>query len=1114
MNKKITRCLCCILMMPGALHAGDFADTVLRGGSVYTVDAARSWAEAIAVRGNKIVYVGSDADVEPHIGPATEVIELEGRMVLPGFHDSHIHPVSAMLKSYMCNLRGLSGRKAYLEKVSQCVKDNSDSVWLMGQGWSHAWFDEDNRPDRKLLDDITTDIPITLRSYDGHSVWANSRAMELSGIDASTDDPPSGLIERYPGSRVPLGHFMEGQALIMIYSGKPDFTDEARYRALLEVQSYLNGLGITSIQDAAVEVDNVGLNGTLPAYRRASEEGRLNLRTVAALYWRPDRGMEQLERMKQLRAEVENHKNFRASSVKIWQDGVMHTHTSKLLEDYSDRPGERGLSLFEPKRLNEIVAALDREGFQVHIHADGDGALRESLDAFEYALEKNGRRDSRHQVAHLELVHPDDIPRIRELRAVANVQPLWSTSRYYIGDLINVKLGEKRKRWMEVNRSFLEEGITVAYGSDWFVTSPNPMDLIEAAVTRIRPALPLDDKRTAVPMLPGEEVTLSDAITSYTINGAYANHQDEITGSLEVGKLADIIVLDKNLFDVEPVRISETRVLLTFLGGRLVHGELPLEAILPADTTFFEPPTRVSMPAQAINGHLTLRPRAANSHIEVLVDTYGVAVQSQLDVSRLPPGEVEFVLDGNDLVPVQRGSQSGPHPYWEWIFEPGKAWDDVSAPGRTLVSLPFSLQERNQNCTHHGLMKFSISPDGSVSPVLYQVGSETCLYFKANLWGEMDAGFQPTENKSNDRIIDEHRALLSSRLPVKPMSSLRQDYPGIEVAAFTPPGPQDVTVFGLVQDGVHYRGGCETRFGPHPYCDWLNLPSYSTAKSVFAGLAFIYLEKNFPGFAETEVSDLVEECRLADGRWDGVTLRHLLNMTSGNYDDTGFEVDEGAAKVGEFFLPESHAEKIHFSCNAYKREAPPGRIFVYHTFDTYLLGTAMNAFIQQNGDPSEDIFDDVLIGQILAPLGLSPVARTTRRTYDDRAQPFAGYGLTWTPDDIARIGRWLTREVDNPDSRMHGSDFSDAMFQNPDRIKRLAGMRGEAYSNGFWGFDAAPWIACEKETWIPFMAGFGGNIVALMPNGSVYYYFSDGNRFKWAAAAKESNKILNYCENK
>jgi len=228
------------------------------------------------------------------------------------------------------------------------------------------------------------------------------------------------------------------------------------------------------------------------------------------------------------------------------------------------------------EQLNELTVALDNEGFQMHFHGDGDAAIRYSLDAVELAQKRNGQSDNRHHIAHLELIHPDDIKRFRQLNVVANVQPMWSTSKAYISDLVDVKIGKARKRWLEINRSFLEQGVTVAYGSDWFVTTPNPMELIEAAVTRIRPALPLAEKRTATPLLPNENVSVADAIASYTINGAYVNHQELNTGSLEVGKLADIVVLDNNLFDVEHVRISETQVLLTFMNGKIVHGKLPL----------------------------------------------------------------------------------------------------------------------------------------------------------------------------------------------------------------------------------------------------------------------------------------------------------------------------------------------------------------------------------------------------------------------------------------------------------------------------------------------------------------------------------------------------------
>ncbi len=285
--------------------------------------------------------------------------------------------------------------------------------------------------------------------------------------------------------------------------------------------------------------------------------------------------MEQVAQFKTTRAKSST-RLVNASTVKVWLDGVMHTHTSKLLAPYADKPSETDMLMLPVEQLNELTVALDKAGFQMHFHGDGDAAIRYSLDAVELAVKRNGQNDNRHHIAHLELIHPDDIKRFRRLNVVANVQPMWSTSITYISDLIDVKIGSERKRWLQINRSFLEQGVTVTYGSDWFVTTPNPMELIEAAVTRIRPALPLADKRASIPLLPEENVSVADAIASYTISGAYVNHQENITGSLEVGKLADIVVLDHNLFDMEPVRISETQVLLTFMNGKIVHGKLPL----------------------------------------------------------------------------------------------------------------------------------------------------------------------------------------------------------------------------------------------------------------------------------------------------------------------------------------------------------------------------------------------------------------------------------------------------------------------------------------------------------------------------------------------------------
>ncbi len=552
------------------------ADYVLHGGDIYTVDAMRSWADSIAIKGNKIIYVGLDKGVKSYIGEQTKVIDLKGKMVLPGFQDSHIHPVGSALNSYMCSLFGLPSIDAYLAKIKQCVAAHPDATWIHGAGWSHRVFKE-FQPDKKVLDEIVSHIPFTLNSYDGHSLWANSKALEVAGVDEKTKDVAAGKVLRYEGSNEPIGIFLEDPAAELVMHARPAYTQKQVYDALLYVQKYLNSLGITSVQDALIAIGgDGGIYDVIDAYHEADKKGELTMRITSALYWDPTKGMEQAAKMKRYR-EKYSHDKFRVTSVKIWQDGVMHTHTSNLLEGYKDKPDEKGLVMIQQQRLNELVVEMDKAGFQMHFHADGDAALRLCLDAIELALKTNGKADNRHHIAHLELVHPDDIPRFRELDVVANVQPIWSTSKSYISDLINVKIGEERKRWLEINKTFLDQGITVAYGSDWYVTTPKPVELIEAAVTRIRPALSLKEKRNSTPLLPDENVNVADALISYTINGAYVNHQEKTTGSLEVGKLADIVVLDKNLFDVEPVRISETNVVLTFMDGKLVYGQLPLK---------------------------------------------------------------------------------------------------------------------------------------------------------------------------------------------------------------------------------------------------------------------------------------------------------------------------------------------------------------------------------------------------------------------------------------------------------------------------------------------------------------------------------------------------------
>ncbi len=344
----------------------------------------------------------------------------------------------------------------------------------------------------------------------------------------------------------------------------PALTREQLREGLRYALKHLNGLGITAFQDASEDV--MRSRGDLEIYREFDAEGALTARVVASLWWEPGRGIEQVDELIAVRDEF-THGRLAATSVKIMQDGVLENHTAALLEPYLGKPGERGMSYVDPEALKTIVTRLDREGFQVHFHAIGDAAIRQSLDAVEAARTSNGFRGNRHHISHIELFDPADIPRFRELGVVANFQPLWAFADEYITDLTLPFLGPERSRWIYPIRSLQDSGAVVAFGSDWNVSSANPFEEMEVAVTRMGP-----DGETDTPFLPGERIDLASALAAFTINAAYVNGLEDRTGSIEVGKLADLIVVDRNPFEVAPSELSELRVELTLLEGEAVHG--------------------------------------------------------------------------------------------------------------------------------------------------------------------------------------------------------------------------------------------------------------------------------------------------------------------------------------------------------------------------------------------------------------------------------------------------------------------------------------------------------------------------------------------------------------
>jgi predicted amidohydrolase YtcJ len=538
----------------------EYADTLFVNGAVYTMDVNRSWASVVGLRGDKIVYVGFDDGADALRGPATRVIDLGGKMLMPSFQDAHIHPIMSALDALAVDLSEKRTLEDYLESVKAYAAANPDEPWILGGGWSMAVFGPGARASKKFLDAVVPDRPVYLSSADGHSGWANSAALKVAGIDEDTQDPVSGIVDRDPKTGEIIGSLQEG-AMELLTAFIPPPTDDMNQKALQYSVELLNGYGITAITDADVSPPQ------LDAYRALDKRDELSLRVVASLWWERTQGLEQIDDFKQQREEYSNG-HVKASTVKIMQDGVMENYTAAMSEPYYVEGNPTGIPMVEPEFLKEAVTALDAAGFQVHFHAIGDAAISQCLDAVAAAIAANGNSHRRHHIAHLQAINPKDLRRFRELGVIANFQPLWAFADSYINDLTIPFIGEERANWMYTIRSVINAGGMIAFGSDWSVSTANPFPQIETAVTRA------NADEGGETFMPQETIDLATALAAFTINSAYVNGIEKETGSIEAGKLADLIVLDQNLFGVPVNDISNTRVLLTLFGGQPVHGTL------------------------------------------------------------------------------------------------------------------------------------------------------------------------------------------------------------------------------------------------------------------------------------------------------------------------------------------------------------------------------------------------------------------------------------------------------------------------------------------------------------------------------------------------------------
>ncbi len=544
------------------------ADLVLRGGRVATMDPARSWASAIAVCDGRIAAVGSDAAVRTLIGPGSRVIDLRGRTVTPGFGDAHVHPLHGGLARLRCELHGQRGLDAYLATIASYATNHPELPWILGGGWSMDDF-PGGVPGRAELDRIVPDRPVFLSSRDGHSAWVNSRALELAGVTAETPDPPDGRIDRDTDGG-PVGALQEGAA-DLVERFTPPATAADLLAALQLAQAELHSLGITTWQDAIVtpEIEE-------PAYVTLAGRGELTARVVGALWWERSRGAEQIDEFVERRSRTAIGR-YAPTSVKIMQDGVLENFTGAVLDPYlgaDGRPtGNRGLSQVEPEALKRHVTQLDALGFQPHFHAIGERAVREALDAVAAARAANGMTDTRPHIAHIQVIHPADLDRFRELAVVANAQPYWACHEGQMDNLTIPFLGPERSTWQYPFRSLRAAGATLAMGSDWSVSTANPLLEMEVAVNRVSDI----SRGQEPPFLPDERLDLVDALAAFTAGTAWVNHLEGEIGSLEVGKAADLVVLDRDLFDRGAGAIGEARVVGTFIDGKPVFEDAALD---------------------------------------------------------------------------------------------------------------------------------------------------------------------------------------------------------------------------------------------------------------------------------------------------------------------------------------------------------------------------------------------------------------------------------------------------------------------------------------------------------------------------------------------------------
>ncbi|HEX4471089.1 MAG TPA: amidohydrolase [Nocardioides sp.] len=542
--------------------------TLFRGGSVFDGNRHLPGYGLLVDDGTVVAALdpGGLDKLDPH---DHEVVDVAGGLVAPGFTDAHCHPIQGGLERRQCDLTDGRTREEYVAMVARYAAAH-DGPWITGGGWAMAPF-PGGTPSAADLDAVVADRPVLLHNRDHHGAWANSRALELAGMTAQTPDPPDGRIERLPDGS-PQGTLHEG-AVDAVARLLPEVSPAEYAAGLVEGQQYLFSLGVTGWQDAIVGA-YAGMADTGSTYLDAIASGDLVADVVGALWWDRELGLGQVADLVE-RRRAQSGGRYRATSIKIMQDGVCENFTAAMLSPYLDGhghpTGNAGHSFVDAEKLKEAVVALSAEGFQVHVHAIGDRGTREALDAFAAARAAghgvDRRGDLRHHIAHIQVIHPDDLPRFAELGVAANAQALWATHEPQMDDLTMPFLGDERSTWQYPFGGLYRAGARLVMGSDWPVSSPDPLAAIHAAVTRTA----YDDPREA--FLPEQALDLTTAFAAYTSGSAWVNGRDRIDGAgvLAPGNVADLAVLDRDPFTGSADEIGATRVTSTWISGRAVY---------------------------------------------------------------------------------------------------------------------------------------------------------------------------------------------------------------------------------------------------------------------------------------------------------------------------------------------------------------------------------------------------------------------------------------------------------------------------------------------------------------------------------------------------------------